>query len=64
MDKTLAEFQSFAFETGLQRGLELSSLFTDSLFSFKRSPSARMEIKTAGDLFTASARGWGQGKIE
>ena len=52
----MAEFQSFAFETGLQRGLEFSSLFTDPLVSLKRSPSARTKIKTAGDLFTASAR--------
>ena len=34
------------------------SLVTDPLFSLNRSSSARMKIKTAGDLSTASARRW------
>ena len=35
--------------------MELYSPFTDPLFSFKRSSSARMKIETARDLLTASA---------
>ena len=37
----------------------VDSLFTIPLFSLQRSSSARMKIKTAGHLLTASARGWG-----
>ena len=52
---TSAEFQSFAFEKGLRRGLEFSSPFTDSRF-FLREGLARKKIKTAEDLFTVSER--------
>ena len=38
------------------------SLFTDPLFSLYISVSARMIIKTAGDLFTTNARGVGVGR--
>ena len=35
--------------------MELYSLFTDPLFSFRRSSSARMKVESARDLLTASA---------
>ena len=40
------------------KNVKCRSLVTDPLFSLKRSSSACMKIKTAGDLSTASARRW------
>ena len=36
-----------------------SNLFTDPIFSLQRSSKARINRKTAWDLLTANARGWG-----